>query len=238
MELKNTVAIITGASSGIGRAVAFDLNNAGVRLALNARREDRLQALADELGGAVVVPGDITDPEMPHRLLDAAIEEYGRCDIVINNAGILHMGTIEEIEIDKVCRMVRINVEAAFRMAYIAMKHFKREGHGYLINVSSILGTKVRPTAGPYAATKYAIEALTEALRMEVAQTKIGVACIEPGLVLTELHSEWEVHPTESLNIPRPLSPEDIARGVRFILEQPSHVRVPRMLMVPTDQNI
>ena len=99
-------------------------------------------------------------------------------------------------------------------------------------------GIKVRPTAGAYAGTKYAIEALTEALRLELAKTDIGVACIEPGLVQTELHRDWKVPPAQGLNIPRPLQPEDIARVVRFMLEQPDHVRLPRILAVPADQEL
>ena len=106
------------------------------------------------------------------------------------------------------------------------------------MNTSSVLGTKVRPTAGAYAGTKFAIEALTEALRLELAKTNIGVSCVEPGLVQTDLHREWPVPPAQSLNIPRPLQPEDIARVVRFILEQPDHVRLPRILAVPSDQEL
>jgi NADP-dependent 3-hydroxy acid dehydrogenase YdfG len=129
--------------------------------------------------------------------------------------------------------MVRVNVESAFRMAYVAMTHFKKAGRGHLINTSSILGTKVRPTAGAYAGTKYAIEALTEALRMEFAGTGVKVSCIEPGLVLTELHDHWKVHPRESMNIKNPLRPEDVARAIRFLLEQPAHVRIPRLMIMP-----
>ena len=238
MELKDNVAIITGASSGIGKAVAHNLNEAGVKLVLAGRREDRLVALKGELQHATVLPGDIAQNEMPQRLLDMALDTFGRCDIVFNNAGIIAVGSIEDIDIDDIGYMVRVNVEAAFRMAYVAVKHFKSKGSGYLLNTSSVLGTKVRPTAGAYAGTKFAIEALTEALRLELAKTNIGVGCIEPGLVQTELHRQWPVPPAESLNIPRPLLPEDIARVVRFMLEQPDHVRLPRILAVPADQEL
>jgi NADP-dependent 3-hydroxy acid dehydrogenase YdfG len=134
--------------------------------------------------------------------------------------------------------MVRVNVEAAFRMAYVVLKHFKSTGSGFLLNVSSVVGTKVRPTAGAYAGTKNAIEALTESLSMELAKTKIGVACIESGLVETELHREWKVPLKESLDVPMPLQPEDIARVTRFMLEQPDHVRIPRILILSTDQSL
>jgi NADP-dependent 3-hydroxy acid dehydrogenase YdfG len=238
MELKDKVAIITGASSGIGRAVARNLNETGVKFILAGRRENRLVELKDELKHAAILPGDISQAGMPQSLLDIALDTFGRCDIVFNNAGIIKVGSIDDIDIEDICYMVRVNVEAAFRLAYVAVKHFKSIGSGFLVNTSSVLGTKVRPTAGAYAGTKFAIEALTEALRLELVKTNIGVACIEPGLVQTELHREWPVPPAESLNIPRPLQPEDIARVVRFILEQPDHVRLPRILAVPADQEL
>jgi NADP-dependent 3-hydroxy acid dehydrogenase YdfG len=182
--------------------------------------------------------GDICEKELPRKLLQTALDTFGRCDIVFNNAGVIAMGSIDDIDIDEISYMVRVNVEAAFRMAYVAVKHFKSVGSGYLLNTSSVLGLKVRPTAGAYAGTKFAIEALTEALRMELAKTNIAVAAVEPGLVKTELHRGWSVHPAESLNIPQPLQPEDIARVVRFMLEQPDHVRLPRVLAVPADQEL
>ena len=238
MELRDKVAVISGASSGIGRAVALNLNEIGVKLVLAGRREDRLRELKSELTHATVLPGDICQERMPQNLLKIALDTFGRCDIVFNNAGVITVGNIDDIDIEEMSYMVRVNVEAAFRMAYVAVKHFKSTGSGYLLNTSSVLGTKVRPTAGAYAGTKFAIEALTEALRMELAKTNIGVAVIEPGLVKTELHRDWQVHPSQSMNIPRPLQPEDIARVVRFILEQPDHVRLPRILAVPADQEL
>lgn len=118
------------------------------------------------------------------------------------------------------------------------MQHFVERNEGHLINVSSVLGTKVRPTAGAYAGTKHAIEALSEALRMEVAATPVRVSCIEPGLVATQLHRDWGVHPTESMGISEPLQPEDVARCVAFMLTQPAHVRIPRMMVLPAEHEV
>ena len=238
MDLQGKVAIITGASSGIGRAVARDLSSAGVKLVLTARREERLAALAEELGNTVYVVGDIVDPAIPQALIDKAVESFGRCDAVVNNAGIMVGGTIESIDMEKVRKMVRVNIEAAYDVAYTSLKYFKEQGSGHLVNISSILGTKVRDTAGAYAGTKYAIEALTEALRMELAGTGVSASCVEPGLVQTELHEEWDVHPRHSLNIEPPLEPEDIARAVRFVLTQPAHVVVPRVMVLPKAHKI
>ena len=238
LELKNQVAIITGASSGIGAEVARNLDAAGMKLVLTARRADRLEALCATLHEAVYLPGDIADPALPRQLIEKALAAFGHCEVVFNNAGVVVKGTIETIDVEKVCAMIRVNVEAAFRMAYTALKHFRAVGRGHLVNTSSVVGTKVRPDIGAYAGTKFAIEALSETLRIELAGSDIQVSCIEPGLVMTELHHDWEVHPKDRSNIREPLQPEDIARCVRFVLEQPSHVRIPRMLVLPKDQQI
>lgn len=238
MELADKVAVITGASSGIGAAVARNLNQANVKLVITGRRENRLAELAEELNHTVYLAGDLTNSELPGTLIKTALDQFGRCDIVFNNAGTAVMGTIEEIDIEKMCRMVRVNVEAAYRMAYVAVRHFKAAGSGFLVSTSSIVGTKVRPTGGAYAGTKHAIEALTEALRMELAKTNIGVACVEPGLVMTEIFRDWDEIPIKQWNIPNPLQPEDIARVVRFVLEQPDHVRIPRIMALPADQEM
>lgn len=235
--LSNQVAIITGASSGIGAGVAEELSRVGMKLILTGRRVERLENLARHLGGdCAILPGDLTSASLPMQLVNMSLERFGRCDVVFNGAGVMHGAAIEDVNIDRMCDMVRINVEAATRMAYTAVKHFKRVGQGTLINVSSILGTKVRPNAGVYASTKFAIEALSEALRMELAKTNIRVSVIEPGLVATELQDHFEVHPRDALGITKPLVPADVARCVRFILEQPPHVRIPVLMILPGEQ--
>jgi len=236
MNLDDQVAIITGASSGIGRGVALELDRAGMKLVLNARRADRLEELAGELGDAEAVAGDLTDLSLPENLVAAAVDRFGKLDVVFNNAGIMDTSPIDTADIERLCANARVNFEAAVRMAYTALKHFKIQGSGYLITTSSILGTKVRPTAGVYAGSKYGVEALTEALRMEVAGSGVRVGCIEPGLVNTELQDHFEVHPRDMLDMKQPLEPEDIARCVRFMLEQPPHVSIPRMMVLPSEQ--
>jgi len=238
---KPQVGIITGASSGIGAATARLLAADGARVVLHGRRRERLDALVAELpdGAAVALDGDIADPAAPQRLIDTAAERFGPVDWVLNNAGVLHVEPLERLDIENACAMVRINVEAAYRMAYLADRHFQAHGDaGTLINTSSVLGTKVRPTAGWYAGTKHAIEALSEALRVELAGTGIHVACVEPGLVKTDLHRDWDEPSDQRLGIDRPLQPEDIARCVRFILAQPPHVRIPRLMVLPGEHAI
>ncbi|MGH2520254.1 MAG: SDR family oxidoreductase [Chloroflexota bacterium] len=235
-SLSGRVAIFTGASSGIGAATARILSQAGVRCVLTARRQARLDALAATLPHTATLAGDMLDPELPSRLIALAHERFQACDIVVNNAGVLVAAPIEELEIERMCHMVRVNVEAAFRLAYTAVREFRRQGHGHLVNTSSVLGTKVRLTAGAYAGTKFAIEALSEALRMELGGSRIKVSCIEPGLVMTELHRELAVHPREQLCLRAALEPEDVARGIRFLLEQPDHVLGARLMLLAADQ--
>jgi NADP-dependent 3-hydroxy acid dehydrogenase YdfG len=233
-DLAGQVAIVTGASSGIGAAVARDLARAGMKLVVTARREDRLKALAKETGAAWLA-ADVTDPELPARVLDTAVRQFGRADVVFNNAGIMDAGPVEETDVERIALMVRVNVEAAFRMAYHALVYFKREARGTLVNTTSILGTRVRPHVGWYAGTKFAMEGLTESLRMEFAGTNVRITAIQPGSTRTELQDHWEVPPA-SRSIKQPLVPEDIARVVRFVLEQPPHVRIPRILVMPGEQ--
>ena len=235
-SLVGQVCVITGASSGIGRGLAQELDKAGMKLVLTARRGDRLEELAAELADCVCVVGDIADTEMPQKLIDTAIDRFGRCDVVFNSAGIMQVGSIDSVDIDALEKMISVNVGAATRMAYTALRHFKTAGSGHLINVSSILGTKVRPNAGVYAGTKYAIEAMSQALRMEVAKSDIKVSVIEPGLVRSELQDHFEVHPRDALGITQPLEPVDIASCVRFVLELPAHVRIPIMMILPGEQ--
>jgi len=235
MELEGKVGIVTGASSGIGAAVARELDRAGMKLLVTARREHRLQRLAGELKEAVWGAGDMADESLPQHILDTTLAQFDRCDVLINNAGLITTGTIEEIDLKRLSQMVRVNVEAAYRMAYIALRQFKLQGQGHLVNISSILGVKTRPTAGAYSGTKYAMEAFTQALRLELAGTGVGVSSIGPGLVMTELHNHMPVHPSESFNIRKPLQPEDIARSVRYVLEQPEHVRIASMMVLPED---
>jgi len=235
MKLKNKTAIVTGATSGIGLATARALHKAGVNLVVTGRTAERVNKIIQEFDGVASLVGDVRAPELPQRLIDLALEQFGSCDIVINNAGVIHNGPIDKIDIDAVCEMVQINVEAAFRVAYTAVKHFDSVNSGHLINISSVLGTKTRIYTGAYAGTKHAIEALSEALRIEFSRRPIHTTCIQPGLVMTDLHRDYPVHPKEPMKIDKPLSPDDIADAVMYALTRPEHVTIPTMLVLPKD---
>ena len=235
MELKDKVIIITGANSGIGKACAQLLADAGMRCLLTARNQQKLDQLADRLPGAAAVAGDMTDPAMPQRLVDAAMENFGRLDAVFNNAGVMNIGTIENADLEALCTMVRLNFEAVVRMSYVALRHMKPQGSGFLINTSSLAGLKTFPELGVYNGTKFAVEALTDALRMELAGSGVKVAVVEPGRTNTHLFDHWSEEQrfdqTQGM-----LDPEDVARCVRFILEQPREVLISRLLVVPARQ--
>lgn len=233
------VAVITGATGGIGTAIAKSLSKAGYALVLNAPSNEKLNLLATQLEGpCVVVAGNLRVESIPQMLLSAAIQNFGRCDVCFNNSGLVEAGTIETIDIERICNMVRVNVEGAFRTAYTFLQYFVQQGSGHLVNTSSVLGKKVRPTVGAYAATKYAIEALSEALRLELSRSDVHISCIEPGLVRTGLHDRWEVPPREILGIAEPQEPDDIARLVLFILEQHTHMPIPEMMLLPQSQAV
>lgn len=237
MKDNRKICLITGASSGIGLAIAKSfMTSENYQLIITARREERLNELKST--NVDVVPGDLTSTAFQHSLESYIWDKYGKCDFLFNCAGTLEVGTIEDINIEKMISMIRLNIEANFRLTYSVLKRFKKQGFGHVINVSSVLGTKVRPTAGAYAATKHALEALSEALRMELAGTNIKISCIEPGLVMTELHKNWEVHPRESMNIKEPLTTDDIVAAIKFIINQPNHVNIPKLMILPKDHVI
>ena len=228
--------LITGASSGIGLALTKALAADQHRLIITARREDRLKTLQSE--NVDIIPGDLTSAEFVDSLDEYVYQKYGHCDYLFNSAGIITKGTIEETDINKITSMLRLNIESTFRLTYRFLKRFVNQGSGHVVNILSVAGTRVSPTIGAYAATKFAMEALSEALRLELSDTDIKVSCIAPGLVLTELHDDWEVHPVDLLDIREPLRAEDIVEAARFIMKQPDHVRIPRLLIVPKGQKL
>lgn len=218
------VAVITGATGGVGAAVARALSRAGYSLVLTAPSMEKLSALASQLKGpCTVIEGNLSDESLPETLLYAALDRFGRCDICLNNGALFEAGIIETVDIERLSSMVRVNVEGSFRFAYVFVKHFVSEGSGHLVNVSSVLGSSSRPT--PYAATQRAIEVLSDALIAELGEGEVIVSCIQPGLVKSGPHHRWEIAPEGASGSGYPLEPEDFARMVLFILEQTGNLQ-------------
>jgi len=229
------VAVVAGASSGIGKAIAEMLLSDGFRVVACGRTVKSVLRDTDSLRTASL---DLMVESTPAALLETGVSNFQKVDYLFVNAGTIESGPIEEIDIERMCAMLRLKVEASFRLIYTFLKYFKKEGRGHIFITSSVLGTKTRENSGAYAASNYALEALAESLRMELSDTDIQITCIEPGLVSTNLHRDWPVHPRELLNIKDTLTPEDIADSVREIMNKPSHIRVPKYMILPKGHRI
>src|SRR5580704_5540554 len=187
----NRVVAITGASSGIGEATARLLAERGAAVAIGARRTDRLEAVADDIrqgGGAVVTcETDVTRREDLVRLVDRAVAEFGRLDVLVNNAGISKIGPISDLDIDGWSAMIDVNLRGVLHGIAAAMPVFRRQGQGHLVTTVSTAGLKIVPTMAVYAATKHAVRTLLEGLRQESTNGVLRTTSISPGYVRTEL---------------------------------------------------
>lgn len=239
MELQDTVAVVTGASSGIGAAIARELSAAGVRLVVTARRQDRLEALCASLpGDGVAHVAAIDAAATPQALLDLALARFGRVDILINNAGMLVSGPLDTIDLEALALMTRTNYDAVVRASYIFARHFKQQGKGDIINVSSIGAYLSHSSMGVYAGLKQALEIFTTALRVELKGSGVRVGSIAPGTTATEIFKPSGTKGSGARPPPTaPLEPDDVATAVRFMLEQPGRANVARMLLVSSEES-
>ncbi|MDE2464921.1 MAG: SDR family oxidoreductase [Alphaproteobacteria bacterium] len=229
LTLSGRAAVITGASAGIGAAVARELASAGARLVLTARRQDRLDALAEELGCAALA-ADIGDPQTPSRLLALTQERFGRADILVNNAGVLRIGTLDSFDLADMDEMVRVNFVAPMRASYIFGRAMKTAGGGAIVNVSSIGAHLTGASTGIYGGLKRALEMATESLRIELAGSGVRVGLVAPGTTSTEIFEDMKADGQKGWDeYIVPLQPEDVARAVRYMLEQPAHANVARV---------
>src|SRR5215213_5113041 len=190
-NIKDKVTIITGASSGLGAATARYLAARGATVVLGAPRSARIEALADELKRtgtqALARTTDVTDREQVKALVDAAVQNFGRVDVMLNNAGLMQQSPLERLKVDEWDNMIDINIKGVLYGIAAALPHMQRQKSGHIINVSSVAGHKVRSGGAVYAATKHAVRALSEGLRQEVKPYNIRTTVISPGVVLSEL---------------------------------------------------
>ena len=242
--LDGKVALVTGASSGIGEATALALAIAGAKVAIAARRADRLSALAKAIGDAggqaLEIVADVTKPSDIARMIDTVVEEFDRLDILVNNAGVMLLSPLAEARGDDLRQMVEINLIALMELTRLALPHLKAS-KGHIVNVSSVAGRVANPGASGYAATKFGVVAFSEAVRREVYADKVRVTVIEPGLVLTEL-GDHITNPGMKAGLEQRkaamegLEAEDVAAAVLYAVTQPARVNVNEILLRPTDQ--
>ena len=251
-SLAGAVAVVTGASSGIGEATALALADAGARVAIVARREERLRDLAARIAAtgaaeeAIVLGADLSDGEQAEAAIAKVAEQAGRIDILVNNAGVMLLGPIENAPVDEWERMIEINVKGLIRCARAALPHLlDAAGKGPrevadMVNVSSVAGRSANAGSGVYNLTKFGIGAFSESLRQEVTQRQIRVGLIEPGAVDTELpdHNRPEIRQMIAKrfeNVER-LRSEDIAEAILYMVTRPRYVSVNEILIRPTHQ--
>ena len=233
------VAVITGASSGIGEATARALSAKGYRVALLARRVDRIEALAAELGdGAIAIAADVTDRDSLVAAADRVQAELGGADVLVNNAGIMLLGPFIPEQREDFTRMVEVNLLGAITATEVFLDQL-RDGGGDLVNISSVAGRTARPGNSVYAATKWGINGWSESLRQEL-QPDIRVMVIEPGAVATELpthitHAQTREGVTAAYDTV-PVTAEDIAEVIAFAVERPQHLTLNEILLRPTGQ--
>lgn len=244
IDLSGTVVAITGASSGIGEATALAAARAGAAVALAARRADRIAALArriaDAGGRAVAIPADVGEEDQARAFVERAHAELGRLDALVNNAGVMLLGPVEDAPTEEWRRMIHVNVFGVLYCTRAAVPLMRRQGSGHVVTVSSVAGRVARPGSGVYALTKAGVGAFSESLRQEMAPHGIRVTVVEPGAVETELtdhlRPEIRAQATERFAGIRRLRAADVAEAIVFALGQPPHVALNEVLVRPTEQ--
>lgn len=243
--IKNKVAIVTGASSGIGYATALALSRSGAKVAAGARRMDRLESLQNEIsknGEEVFVQKlDVTIKSECDALADAVLKKWGTIDILINNAGLQPLSFFKNLKVEEWDKMIDVNIRGVFYCTAAVIPTMMNKNSGHIVNISSMAGRVVYPSGSVYCATKHAVTAFSEGLRQEFSQrSNIRVTCIEPGVVATELMEaitdkalEKYVERTRQMEA---LQAEDIANAIMFAVEAPRHVNVNEILIRPMTQ--
>jgi NADP-dependent 3-hydroxy acid dehydrogenase YdfG len=246
--LDGTVALVTGASSGIGAAAAASLAASGASVALVARRKDRLEALAADIQGrggtALVLEADVTEEQQAAAAIELTVAELGRLDTLVNNAGVMLLGPAVDAPLSEWQRMVELNVLGLLYCAHAATPHLLRAAESDprqvadMVNISSVAGRAARNGNGVYSLTKHGIGAFSESLRQEVAKRYLRVSLVEPGATATELASHNRPAVLESIRgqFGQRMQAEDIADAITYIVTRPRHIAVNEMLIRPTEQ--
>jgi NADP-dependent 3-hydroxy acid dehydrogenase YdfG len=251
-RLEGTVALVTGASSGIGEATARVLASHGAAVAIAARRKDRLDALARDIrdagGRALAVECDVTDQEQAIGLVEETMRELGRLDTVVNNAGVMLLGPAVDAPTTEWDRMIDLNLKGLLYVSHAALPHLLSAAEGEprhvadLVNISSVAGRVARLGSGVYNLTKHGVGAFSESLRQEVTQRHVRVSLVEPGAVDTELvtHNRPEIIEASRKRFEgvERMQSEDIADAIAYIVTRPWRVAVNELLIRPTEQQM
>jgi clavulanate-9-aldehyde reductase len=243
-DLSSRVVAVTGASSGIGEATALACARAGAAVALAARRIDRIEALAERIvaegGRAIAVPTDVGDEAQATAFVQRAHSELGRLDVLVNNAGVMLLGPIENAPTEEWRRMIHANVFGVLYCTHAALPLMRAQSSGHIVNISSVAGRVARQGSGVYNLTKFGVGAFSESLRQEGVAIGVRVTLIEPGAVATELpgHNRPEVLEQMAKRFAgvTPLSSDDIAGAVLYAIGQPPNVSINELLVRPSGQ--
>jgi NADP-dependent 3-hydroxy acid dehydrogenase YdfG len=245
-SLEGKVALVTGASAGIGEATALALSAEGAAVGLGARRRDRIDALAERISGdggrALAIESDITDEAAANDLVKRTAEELGRLDILVNNAGVMLLGPVAGADTEEWRRMIEVNLLGLLYCTHAALPVMGEAGSGHIVNVSSVAGRTAVMGSAVYNMTKWGVVGFSEALRQEVLNANVRVTCIEPGYVETELQSHNRnpvvVETLEKMRerIGDVLKAEDIADAILFAVTRPEHMSVNEVLVRPLKQ--
>jgi NADP-dependent 3-hydroxy acid dehydrogenase YdfG len=244
-ELDGQVAIVTGASSGIGGATAESLASRGASVVLAARRKDELKELAARIesgdGEALVVATDVTNDNDIDNLVETTIDEYGCIDILVNNAGLMPLAHIAEADRETLQTTIDVNLSGLIKLTHAVVPTMMEQESGHIVNLSSVAGRFLMTNSSHYNATKAGVKMFGDSLRLDVAEDGIRVATIEPGAVSTELlehipDDELQSDTKDFVGSMETLEPEDIARTITFVVTQPQHVDINEVLIRPLDQ--
>ena len=246
-SLNDTVALVTGASSGIGEATALTLSSLGAKVALVARRGERLKDLASRIGdGVLVIEADVSDQSAATAAVQRTVDEFGRLDTLINNAGVMLLGPIQDAPLEEWERMLAVNVHGLLYCAHAALPHLLKAAESSprnvadLVNISSVAGRVPRLGSGVYNLTKHGVGAFSESLRQEVTERHVRVSLVEPGAVDTELagHNRPEIQEVMAKRFGQieRMHADDIADAIAYIVTRPRRVAINEVLIRPTEQ--
>ena len=243
-NIEGKVVVITGASSGLGEASAILLSEQGAKVVLAARRTERLEKITEKItangGYAIYKATDVTDTKQVKQLVEFAVKSFGKIDVILNNAGVMPLSLLEELKIDEWNLMIDVNIRGVLNGIAAALPYFKEQKSGHFINVSSVNGHKTGPGSAVYSATKYAVRALSEALRQEVKPYNIRTTIVSPGAISTELRNSIsdkkymnDINKAyEGVDIPA----TSFANVVSFVINQPEYVDINEVLFRPIKQ--